>query len=108
MLKCEHQSTVGRNLPKLYLDFFKIPVGPPGMPGKVYRIKGSETTRSVTIKWTVPPNHGPQVQEYNIEALTSANPTWRPLAMSRLPSLQDSGYSKLTCYRYLRNSLYRF
>ncbi|XP_048781332.2 contactin-like isoform X2 [Ostrea edulis] len=56
--------------------------GPPGMPGKVYRIKGSETTRSVTIKWTVPPNHGPQVQEYNIEALTSANPTWRPLAMN--------------------------
>ncbi|XP_062597983.1 contactin-like [Saccostrea cucullata] len=56
--------------------------GPPGMPGNIYRIKGSETTRTVTIKWTVPPNHGSPIQEYNIEAQTMTNPNWRPIAMN--------------------------
>lgn len=54
--------------------------GPPGMPGNVYRIKGSETARSVTIKWTEPPDHGSQIQQYNIDARTMNNPKWRPVA----------------------------
>lgn len=54
------------------------------MPGNVYRIKGSETARSVTIKWTEPPDHGSQIQQYNIEARTMNNPKWRPVATSSL------------------------
>lgn len=66
------------------LTGFNDVTGPPGMPGNVYRIKGSETTRSVTIKWTEPPDHGSQIQQYNIEARTMDNPKWRQVATSSL------------------------
>ncbi|XP_061177623.1 contactin-like [Saccostrea echinata] len=53
--------------------------GPPGIPGVVYRVKGSETPHSVTLKWTRPPDHGSPVLFYYIEAQTVLNSTWRLL-----------------------------
>lgn len=60
--------------------------GPPGMPGFVYRVKGSETPHSVTLKWTRAPDHGSQVQFYYIEAQTILNTTWR--LMSKVSEMQ--------------------
>ncbi|XP_022311293.1 contactin-like [Crassostrea virginica] len=54
--------------------------GPPGMPGLVYRVKGSETPHSVTLKWTRAPDHDSSVLFYHIEAQTVFNSTWRLLS----------------------------
>ena len=55
-------------------------LGPPGMPGLVYRVKGSETPHSVTLKWTRAPDHDSSVLFYHIEAQTVFNSTWRLLS----------------------------
>ncbi|KAK3105596.1 hypothetical protein FSP39_001377 [Pinctada imbricata] len=54
--------------------------GPPGEPAKIYAVKGSITSRTIRLKWTVPPEHGSRIRYYVIEAHTRLNKTWRTLS----------------------------
>lgn len=72
-------STILVHLLCLHTLYISI-LGPPGMPGLVYRVKGSETPHSVTLKWTRAPDHDSSVLFYHIEAQTVFNSTWRLLS----------------------------
>ncbi|XP_078334418.1 contactin-like isoform X2 [Crassostrea virginica] len=99
------QSSISTNL---------MVLGPPGMPGNVYRVKGSETTNSVTIKWTKAPDHGSKVQQYYIEARTMNNPTWRPVATNLtefdvlIPGNVDTDKRQFTIHGLVPFNSYQF
>ena len=63
-------------------------LGPPGEPALLYAVKGTITSRSIKLKWTVPPDHGSRIRYYVIQGSTALNPAWVTVATGTSPYIQ--------------------